>query len=75
MKRAGVLGFWGYLLARPESRLALVGGALLLIAIVADLLRLLPPEIGNILYLSAMIVAMKPIAASGLNALRIQPAI
>ena len=71
LKRAGLLGFWDYLLGRPESRLAIVGGILLLIAIAADLLRLLPSEIGNILYALAMMVAMKPIAASGINSLRI----
>ncbi len=71
LKRAGLLGFWDYLLGRPESRLAIVGGALLLIAIAADLLRLLPSEFGNILYVLAMMVAMKPIATSGINSLRI----
>ena len=74
LKRAGVSGFWDYLLGRPESRLALAGGALLLIAIVVDLLRLLPPEIENIFYVAAMMVAMKPIAASGFNALRVNRA-
>ena len=71
LKRAGLLGFWDYLLGRGESRLAIVGGALLLIAIAVDLLRLLPPNAGNVLYLLAMIVAIKPIAASGFNSLRV----
>ena len=71
LKRTGLMGFWDYLLGRPESRLAIVGGALLLTAIAADLLELLPLEVSNVLYVLAMTVAMKPIAQSGLNSLRI----
>jgi len=71
LKRAGLLGFWDFLLRRPESRSAIVGGALLLIAMAADVLSLLPLEISNILYVAAMMVAMKPIATSGINSLRI----
>ncbi len=70
-KRAGVLGFWDYLLSKPASRPPLVGGALLLIAIAADVFRLLPGDAGNLLYALAMLVAIKPIAESGINALRI----
>ena len=69
-KRSGALGFWEYLQSRPASRLAIVGGLLLLIAIAADVLRLLPADPGNLLYLAAMLVAMKPIAESGFKALR-----
>jgi len=71
VKRVGVLGFWDYLLSRPASRLALVGGALLLIAIAADVFRLLPGDAGDLLYGLAMLVAIKPIAESGIKALRI----
>ena len=70
-KRAGVLGYWDFLRSRPASRLAIVGGALLLIAIAADVLGILPGDIGNLLYVAAMLVAMKPIAESGFNALRV----
>jgi Cd2+/Zn2+-exporting ATPase len=70
-KRSGVLGFWDYLLSRPATRLAVVGGALLLVAIAADVLRLLPGDAGNLLYALAMLVAIKPIAESGIKALRI----
>ncbi len=70
-KRSGVLGFWDYLLSRSSSRLAVLGGILLLVAIAADLLRLLPPNVGNALYVLAMLVAMKPIAESGLKALSV----
>ena len=70
-KRAGIAGFWDYLREKPASRLALVGGLLLLVAIVVDLFRLLPPEVGNIVYVLAMLVALKPIATSGVKTLRI----
>ena len=70
-KRRGVLGFWDYLRARPDSRLAIIGGMLLLAAIALDITRLLPPDASNAVYLLAMLVAMKPIAASGINTLRI----
>ncbi len=68
-KRAGALGFWDYLRAKPDSRLALVGGGLLLIAIACDLLQLLPAAAGSLVYILAMLVAMKPIALSGIRAL------
>ncbi|MCY3779054.1 MAG: cation-translocating P-type ATPase [Chloroflexi bacterium] len=71
VKRAGALGFWNYLLGRSDSRLALGGGALLLAAIALDLTRLLPSNATNLVYILAMLVAMKPIALSGYNALRI----
>lgn len=71
LKRAGARGFWDFLLGRPESRLAIVGGSLVLIAIAVEVLGLLPPEFGNSLYLLAMLVAIKPIAQSGINSLRV----
>ena len=71
VKRAGVLGFWDFLRERPESRLTIAGGVLLLGAIVTDVLRLFPSEISNLIYVLAMFVAMKPIAESGINSLRI----
>ena len=67
----GMRGFWQFMLARKDSRLAILGGALLLAALAADLLRLLPAEVGGQLYIVAMLVALKPIALSGINALRI----
>ena len=70
-KRAGVAGFWDYLRAKPASRLALAGGALLLMAITTDLTRVLPSRFSDIVYVLAMLVAMKPIAQSAISALRI----
>ena len=69
--RGGVLGFWDFLRARPASRMAIYGGALLLTAIMIDLLTAAAPEFKQLLYVLAMAVAMKPIAQSGINTLRI----
>ena len=70
-RRAGVFGFWDFLLDRPASRMAVYGGALLLLAIAIDLSAIVPADLSNLLYVLAMAVAMKPIAVSGINALRI----
>ena len=70
-KRAGALGFWDYLLSRPASRQAVFGGALLLLAIAVDALRLLPADAVDLVYVLAMLLAIRPIAASGVKALRI----
>lgn len=67
----GLRGFWLFLRERESSRLALTGGALLLLALTVDLLRLLPAELGGFLYIMAMLVALKPIIISGINGLRI----
>ena len=67
----GARGFLRYLRQRESSRPALLGGALLLLALAADVLQLLPADTGSLLYIIAMLVALKPIALSGINALRI----
>ena len=67
----GVRGYWLYLRERESSRLALAGGALLLLALAVDLLRLLPAELSDLLYIVSMLVALKPIIISGINGLRI----
>lgn len=74
LKRSGALGYWDYLRGRPDSRLALLGGILLLTAILLDLTRLTPPNIARLIYIVAMLVALKPIAISGVNALRVNRA-
>ena len=70
-RRNGVPGFWDFLLERPASRLAVYGGSLLLVAIVVDALALASAPVSNLVYVLAMAVAMKPIATSGINTLRI----
>ncbi|MCY4071151.1 MAG: heavy metal translocating P-type ATPase [Chloroflexi bacterium] len=70
-RRAGVFGFWDFLLERPASRMAVYGGALLLLAIGIDLSATVPPDLSDLVYVLAMAVAMRPIALSGFNSLRI----
>ena len=71
VNRTGVLGFWDYLRERQSSRMAIYGGILLLLAIVIDVLAMAPLEISRMVYALAMAVAIKPIAESGFNTLRI----
>ncbi len=68
--RGGVRGFVEYLVARRETRLALIGGAIVLVTLVAGLLGL-PRLATNGLYTLGMAVALGPILRSGLNGLRI----
>ena len=70
-RRAGVFGFWDFLLERPASRMAVYGGILLLLAIALDLSALIPADLSNLIYVLAMTVAIRPIAVSGINSLRI----
>ena len=68
-RRAGVFGFWDFLLERPASRMAVYGGILLLLAIALDLSALVPAGLSNLIYVLAMTVAIRPIAVSGINSL------
>ncbi len=70
-RRAGLFGFWDFLLERPASRMAVYGGALLLLAIGLDLFAITSPDLSNLVYVLAMTVAIRPIALSGINSLRI----
>jgi len=69
-KRGGVLGFWDYLASRNETRLALVGGGLVLLTLVLTLLGL-PYAFSSILYTVGMIITLYPIFKSGVNGLLI----
>lgn len=64
----GLIGFARYLAA--ETRLALVGGALILVTLILSLLGL-ASEITTALYVAATLIALYPIARSGINNLRI----
>ena len=68
--RGGMLGFVDYLVARRETRLALIGGAIIVATFLVSLLGL-PALAGNALYTLGMAVALAPILRSGLNGLRI----
>lgn len=67
---AGILAFIQYLLGETETRLALVGGGIILATLAASLLGL-SPSIANWLYIAATLIALYPIARSGLNNLLI----
>ena len=64
----GVLGFFHYLLREDATRFAVVGGALILVALLASLLGL-PALIPNGLFVVATVVALFPVAKSGLRGL------
>ena len=70
-KPAGLLGFWEYLWQRGSARLTVYGGVLLLLAMLMDLLRLAPAGFVSMMYALATAAALKPIAVSGLRALRV----
>ncbi|MBZ0296643.1 MAG: cadmium-translocating P-type ATPase, partial [Anaerolineae bacterium] len=70
-QRGGVIGFWDYLLKRTETRLALIGGGLIVITLIGSLLFPSAAAMTGWLYTVAMLIALYPIAKSGLNALRI----
>ncbi|MBI4631118.1 MAG: cation-translocating P-type ATPase, partial [Chloroflexi bacterium] len=66
--RVGGVTFLNYLLARHETRLALIGGGGTLIAILLNLIGA-PSLITDILLIASMCVAGYPIAKSGLSTL------
>src|SRR4051812_16423159 len=68
--RTGIIGFWTYLHSQTETRLALIGGAMILLAVAASLLGL-PTTPRDVILIAAMLVAAYPIARSGINALLI----
>lgn len=70
-KRGGVLGFWDYLWERQSTRLAIYGGLALIGALIAEFVLGAPEQISSMLYVIAMGIAIKPIAESGINTLRI----
>lgn len=67
-QHGGIVGFAEYLLKGAETRLALIGGGLTVVTLALTLLGL-PYNIAGILYTLAMMVAVYPIARSGLNTL------
>jgi Cd2+/Zn2+-exporting ATPase len=69
--RGGVIGFWDYLAARHETRLALVGGAGVLLTLALSLLFQLDERAAAMFYIFFMLITLYPIAKSGLNTLRI----
>ena len=70
-RRGGILGFYDYLASRHETRLALVGGAGVLLTVLVSLLLQPDEPVSAIFYTFFMLVTLYPIAKSGINTLRI----
>jgi Zn2+/Cd2+-exporting ATPase len=68
-RRGGVLGFCDHLVNRNETRLALAGGAMILLALGLDIVT--DTALVSLVYVLAMATAAYPIARSGINTLRI----
>lgn len=62
--RRGLAGFWDYLVARPETRLALIGGGVVL-ATGLGALAGLAPAVVQVLYTVGMCITLYPILRSG----------
>lgn len=67
--RGGAVGFIDYLLGANETRMALAGALLALVGVVLAALGMLDPRTTDGLLLSALIVAVIPIARSGVSGL------
>jgi Zn2+/Cd2+-exporting ATPase len=61
-----VVGFWQFLLSRPETRLALIGGLLILVGFAAGFAGVDPLAV-RLVQVAALLVAGYPIARSGLS--------
>lgn len=68
-KRGGLFGFWDYLLSRKDTRLALIGVGLVLFGLLLSLVGF--ASISPVIYTVALVIAVYPIAKSGVNSLRI----
>ncbi len=64
----GVIGFIGYLLEQTNTRLAVTGGVFILIGVLAALLGL-NETLVTVIYIAATLVALYPVAVSGVRAL------
>lgn len=69
--RAGIAGFWDYLLSRQDTRLAVIAVVLVLVGLVISLVADGKNAIPTGIYTMALLIAVFPIAKKGLNALRI----
>jgi Cd2+/Zn2+-exporting ATPase len=67
-QRGGIFGFISYLLEQTNTRLAVVGGLIILFGVAAGLLGLGETSV-NIVYIAATLVALYPVGLSGLRAL------
>ena len=70
-ERGGFIGFWDYLVKRIETRIALFGGAGILLTLIASVAFALDEPVSGLFYTFFMLIVLLPIARSGLNTLRI----
>ncbi|MFN8531756.1 MAG: cation-translocating P-type ATPase, partial [Anaerolineae bacterium] len=68
--RGGVIGFWDYLRGSDETRLALIGGGLIVAALFLSSIGV-PELLVDVLLVVAVVAAGYPLARSGWNAVRI----
>ena len=64
----GVIAFARYLLSEDETRLAVIGGAIILLGVLASFVN---STVATTLYIAATLIALYPVARSGINNLRI----
>lgn len=67
--RGGIWGFWDYVRGRHETQLALFGSALILLTLAAQLFLGLDETSAALPYSFAMLIALYPIAKSGVRSL------
>lgn len=70
-RRGGTAGFVDYLLSANETRMAVAGALLTLIAVMLATFGVVDPRTADGLLLGALVVAVIPVARSGVNGLRI----
>jgi len=68
--RGGIIGFWHYLMGREDTRLAVIGAALVIIGLIVSV-AISAETIPAAIYTVALIIAVYPVGKKGLNALRI----
>ncbi len=64
----GVIAFARYLLGETNTRLAVIGGVLIVVGVLASLFS---QTLASILFIAATLIALYPLARSGINNLRI----
>ncbi len=67
-KENGIIAFVRFLLAEHETRLAVIGGTIILLGVLASLIN---DQIATALYIIATLIALYPVARSGFANLRI----
>lgn len=69
--RTGVIGFWDYLMARGETRRALIGASVVLLTLVGTAFFGVSAALAGVLYTVGMCITLYPILKNGVNGLLI----